>query len=163
MKTLDKYITVKRLPFFSALKLEKVIAASGDKSVYNVSGNTDKENVTVLMTVRGDGGIPPPMVLYAYQPIPLQVGMAVPDGWGLGKSESGWTCENFFEYIANTFEPYLTTQNISRPVILFMDRHVSHMSLKLSEFCATKQIELVAFLPNATHLLQPLDTACSRL
>jgi hypothetical protein len=146
--------------FFLSPKTGKVIAARGDKSVYNISGNTDKENVTVLMTVRADGAVAPPMILYAYERIPLQVGMAVPDGWGLGKSESGWmTSETFFEYMANTFEPYLTENNIPRPVIMFMDGHVSHMSLELSEFCATKKIELVALLPNATHLLQPLDVA----
>lgn len=44
-------------------------------------------------------------------------------------------------------------------VILFVDGHVSHLSLILSQFCKEHQIELIALYPNSTHILQPLDVA----
>ena len=46
---------------------------------------------------------------------------------------------------------------IERPVILFIDGHASHMTLHLSQFCSSKQIELVALYPNSTHLIQAMD------
>lgn len=51
----------------------------------------------------------------------------------------------------------LSKKNIHPPVVLFVDGHVSHKSLKLSEFCIEHKIVLVSFLPNATHLQQPMD------
>lgn len=69
------------------------------------------------------------------------------------------TQESFFEYMTNIFEPWLNLNKITRPVIFFMDGHISHLSFHLSQFCSEKQIVLVALLPNATHLLLPMDVA----
>lgn len=81
-----------------------------------------------------------------------------PENWAMGNSDNGWmTAELFYEYVANIFIKYLDENNIQRPVILFLDGHSSHMTLPLSELCSQNQIELVAFYPNATHVLQPLD------
>lgn len=49
--------------------------------------------------------------------------------------------------------------NIEFPVLLFVDGHVSHLTLPLAQFCKANQIELIALYPNATHILQPLDVA----
>lgn len=65
--------------------------------------------------------------------------------------------EVFYSYISKTFYPWLLQNKIYPPVILFVDGHVSHRSLKLTEFCHEKQIVLVSFLPNTTHMCQPMD------
>lgn len=52
--------------------------------------------------------------------------------------------------------------NVSFPIILFVDGHSSHLTLTLSEFCSEKEIILVALYPNATHIIQPLDVAFFR-
>lgn len=65
--------------------------------------------------------------------------------------------EVFYDYITKQFYPWLLQNNIYPPVILFVDGHVSHRSLKLSEFCNEKQIVLVSLLPNTTHICQPMD------
>lgn len=84
----------------------------------------------------------------------------MPNDWGFGKSESGWmTGETFFEYISNVFYPWLVKNNIKLPVLLFVDGHVSHLTLHLSKFCSDNGIILVALHPNATHILQPMDVA----
>lgn len=41
--------------------------------------------------------------------------------------------------------------------MIFVDGHVSHRSLQLSEFCAENGIVLVSFIANATHICQPMD------
>ncbi|GBN09300.1 hypothetical protein AVEN_89322-1, partial [Araneus ventricosus] len=95
-----------------------------------------------------------------YDRIPQRVAEAMPPNWAIGKSENGWmTQETFYEYITNIFDTYLRKEGIQTPVILFMDGHSSHLSLHLSTFCMAHGIELVALLPNATHLLQPMDVA----
>lgn len=72
------------------------------------------------------------------------------------------TSQIFFDYISKTFYPWLTKNSITPPVILFVDGHISHKSLPLSEFCLEKQIILVSFLPNCTHLMQPMDVVMFR-
>ena len=42
-------------------------------------------------------------------------------------------------------------------VVLSVDGHKSHTSLKSSEFAKEKNIKLFCIIPNATHLLQTLD------
>lgn len=84
----------------------------------------------------------------------------MPQNWAIGKSKNGWmTQETFYEYITNIFEPYLRKEKIPKPVILFMDGHSSHLSLHLTTFCIAHGIELIALLPNSSHLLQPMDVA----
>lgn len=60
--------------------------------------------------------------------------------------------EAFYEYIANCFYSWLNVL----PVDIFLDKHTSHLSLALSEFC------ILALLSNSTHPLQALDVAVFR-
>ena len=45
------------------------------------------------------------------------------------------------------------------PIVLYLDGHSSHVTMPLVSFCRDKQIEPVALYPNATHVIQPLDTS----
>ena len=96
------------------------------------------------------------MIVYKYERIPKDVADAVPKEWGIGRSpKSGWMIAGtFYEYICNVFEPWLTRNNVKRPVILFVDGHASHMTMQLSDFCVLKQIEVIPLYPNSTHILQ---------
>lgn len=100
----------------------------------------------------------PPMVMFAYERIPKLIIEKCPDDWAVGKSENGWmTSESFFEYITNVFHPWLLKTAVEFPVILYVDGHKSHLTLNLSEFCRNNNIILISLVPNATHILQPLD------
>lgn len=57
------------------------------------------------------------------------------------------------------FLPFLLKSEIQRPVILFLDGHMSHYSLHLSKFCREQKIILISLYPNSTHIIQPLDVA----
>ncbi|KAF0718546.1 HTH CENPB-type domain-containing protein, partial [Aphis craccivora] len=120
--------------FYLAPKGELILGPRGC-NVYDEQTNNNKENITTLFAANALG-------------------------WGLGKSENGWmTAETFFEYMANIFLPHLIQSNISRPVIIFLDGHSSHLSLHLSKFCRENGLILIALYPNSTHILQPLDVA----
>lgn len=134
------------------------------ENVYSESANSDKENCTTLMTVNAAGETFTPLTLYQYKRLPNSVIQAAPPAWAIGKTDSGWmNAESFYEQIANVFYPELKRKEenneLSFPVIVFLDGHKSHLSLSLSHFCRDKKIILVALYPNSTHILQPLDVA----
>lgn len=135
-----------------------MLATKGQKSVYDASGNCNKENLTILLTGNAAGEMAPPMALVSYKKIPSDIAATANPDWPIGRTENGWmTCQSFFEYVANILEPHL--KDVPKPVILFLDNHSSHVSLQLSEFCEEKGIILVALPPNTTHILQPLDVS----
>lgn len=65
----------------------------------------------------------------------------------------------FLEYLQKIFYPFLCEQGIEFPVVLFIDGRTLHFSFETSEFCAEKQIVLIALYPNSTNLLHPMDVA----
>ncbi|KAJ3658623.1 hypothetical protein Zmor_010352 [Zophobas morio] len=109
------------------------------------------------------GMVAPPMVMFSYQRIPRSIVQEMPRKWGLGRSDNGWmTGESFFEYVANVWFPWVKENKIELPILLFLDGHSSHLTMALSDFCFSNEIELIALYPNATHILQPLDVALFR-
>ncbi|XP_039300746.1 tigger transposable element-derived protein 1-like [Nilaparvata lugens] len=149
--------------FFLNPKGNRVLAPKGAKSVYLTVNSDDKECLTVLISVSASGLLAPPMVVFKYERVPNIIVESVPSGWGLGKTESGWmTRATFFEYITNIFHPWLIKEQITLPVILFVDGHTSHLTLQLSEFCEQNGIILIALPPNTTHFMQPMDVAVFR-
>ncbi|CAK1589093.1 unnamed protein product [Parnassius mnemosyne] len=146
--------------FFLQPKAGKVMAERGCKNIYQAVGNDEKECITVLFTGNANRDLAPPLVVFRYTRIPLHITVNVPTSWAIGKSEQGWmTCAIFYEYIGNQFIPWLEKEKIVRPVLFFVDGHVSHLSMEVSQLCSQNDIVLVALYPNATHLLQPMDVS----
>lgn len=136
-----------------------VIAEKG-KFVYGTSSNSNKENVTTLITVNAEGDFAPPLTLYKFERLPLSYIKLAPPKWGIGKSKNRWmTAETFLQYFENVFYKYLIERNAEFPVIVFLDGHTSHLSIHLCRFCRERQIIVICLHPNATHILQPLDVA----
>lgn len=119
--------------------------------------------ITTLIGGNASGKLVPPLVMYPYQRIPANIVNNMPNDWAFGRSENGWmTSEAFYEYITNCFHPWLMSNKITLPIVLFIDGHVSHISYHLSQFCSQNNIILVALYPNATHLIQPMDLSVFR-
>ncbi|KAJ8911938.1 hypothetical protein NQ315_016280 [Exocentrus adspersus] len=140
-------------------KSGKVLGLKGTDLNIVQPGNS-KENLTALITFLADGRLCPPLIIFPYVKPPRAVVDSMPEGWVLGKTDSGWMkSEVFYEYVANSLDQWLKEENIQRPVLFLVDGHKSHMSLELSKFCNENGIILYALPPNATHLLQPGDVA----
>lgn len=76
-----------------------------------------------------------------YAKIPQVISALMPEKWAIRRSDSGWeTAESFFKWVANIFYPWVIKKNIEFPVILYVDGHVSHFTLELSDFCREKKI-----------------------
>jgi len=127
--------------------------------VYKVVDANEKESMTALFMYSAEGTRAPPIVLYTYsESVSKKILENCPAGWGIGLSENGWmTTESFCEFIANIFHSWLVTENVQFPVILYLDGHLSHVTIPLVSFCREKQIELIALYPDTTHIMQPLD------
>lgn len=144
-------------------KSNSVLAAKGDKVVYNIVGNDEKECLTTLICGNAAGQLLVPMIIFPYKRIPRNIVSSIPKDWAIGCSDSGWmTAETFYEYVCNVLYPWLLKNGIEFPVILYLDGHTSHLTYPLTKFCREKKIELIALYPNATHILQPMDVAMFR-
>ena len=150
--------------FLLAKKKGTVLGPVCYKKFLEVSKKNDKEGLTVLMGYSADAKLAPPMIVYAYKnSIPrdvIETVGSVDPGWGVGKSDSGWMIAfNFLDYFSQVFDPWLTEQQVQRPVLVFADGHKSHLSPETANFCTSNGILLVALYPNSTHMLQPLDVS----
>lgn len=65
-------------------------------------------------------------------------------------------CYFFSIWLTNLY-PGLDKQGIVGPIIHFVDSHALHLSFEVSQFCSKNGTILIAFFPNKTHLLQPID------
>ena len=72
-------------------------------------------------------------------------------------SGKGWMEKDVFLCFLNDLNTYLDEQHISKPIVLFMDGHASHLTLQAAEFCAEHQILLYCLPAHLSHILQPLD------
>jgi len=99
------------------------------------------------------------MIIYDTKRVPPLIAKYFPDEFVIGKSETGWTSETFYMYIANIFYQWCLQNGIEFLVVLYVDGHSSHLTMALSDFCCQHGIELIALFPNAIHLMQPMDVA----
>lgn len=93
----------------------KIVLAERGKSVYNISTNSEKDNVTVLMCANAIGEIAPPLVVNKYIRLPVVYGSSLPPNWSVRNSETGWmNTEIFFEYFTNVFMPFVKKKHANQ-------------------------------------------------
>ena len=136
---------------------KRVLTKKGE-TAYSVSANDEKMNVTILFTASADGSMLPPMYVHKGERLPPNFKSRLPPTWKAKCTPKGWmTVEAFAFYIVHVFDAYLCKKGIQKPVILFVDGHVLHLSIEVTEYCALNGIVLVCLLAFTTHLVQPLD------
>ena len=71
--------------------------------------------------------------------------------------ENGWMdADSFFEYICY-FDAWVKKLKIVHLVILWVDRHVSHLAAQMARFCCVNGIILSVLLGNTMFIIQPFD------
>nr|CAI5846043.1 unnamed protein product [Callosobruchus analis] len=141
-------------------KTGKVLAPRGWRNLYQVKSGNNKELLTVLILFSANGAICLRLVVFPYVRPPKALVNNMPENWILAKSDSGWMRSDiFYEFVCNEFNKWLDTNNIKKPIILFIDGHKSHMTLPLSQFCQDHGIILYALPPSSTHIIQPADVS----
>lgn len=70
----------------------------------------------------------------------------------LKQTASGWTDpEVFFNYMSTEFHPWTQTKNIPLPVVVFLNRRYTPLSLQLTDFCASNGILLIGLPTNSVQ------------
>lgn len=138
------------------MKGNQVIGMKGAPVVYHY-GNSDKTQITVMAACSAVGHYIPPMLVFpgqrfSYNPL---------EGFeeaALGRSDNGWMdAEVFCEWLENVFIPAINERKVKRPVLLLIDGHVTHVTMRASDICIQNEIEMYCLLEHASHVLQPLD------
>ena len=79
-----------------------------------------------------------------------------PPGSSGGVSRSGWMNGEFFVEILERFQKHARA-SVDKKVLLILDNHELHITLKSSDFCKNKGIILLTLPPHISKKLQPLD------
>ena len=126
-------------------------------SNFRVHGGTGKSHTTVLLTISAYGTCVPPYIIYKSLRLYDQwTPKDVIPGAVFNGTESGWVDESCsFDYLSKLFIP--KTRHLPRPLLLILDNHSTHLSIKTAKLAILHDIHILCFPSHGTHILQPLD------
>ncbi|XP_062593403.1 uncharacterized protein LOC134254888 [Saccostrea cucullata] len=114
-----------------------------------------KQRLTVMFCGSASGQMMPPFLVYpepkprGYNPLNGSL-----DGTDIAYTKKGWMDRATFSKFVDHFDRHA---GVERPVLLLFDSVSSHVDHDVFMKAKSKGIELYRILPNATHLMQPLD------
>jgi hypothetical protein len=138
----------------------------GKKQHKQSSHDGNREWVTVLASICGDGSTLPPCVIFPSPSGDVQqswVREINPDlnDIHFATSHNGWTNNDLgLAWLKDHFDPLTKEKARRRYRLLIIDGHGSHVTKAFIDYCHENKILLFVFPPHATHTLQPLDVVC---
>ena len=133
----------------------KVVAEVGCHKVYAVTSAEKGKTHTILTCVSASGHVLPPMMIYPRKQTPpanFREGAVAQTLFA--NSTNGWINSNLF---MEWFEFFLANIPPTRPVLLIMDGHGTHISIDLIKSLPASGVHLLCLPSHTTHVLQPLD------
>jgi hypothetical protein len=125
----------------------------------HLGSSTNRELVTVIEAVSGDGIVIPPMVI-----LPGKVHQehwytktGLEDNYLIVVSESGYSNDHVALCWLAHFQKFTKSSCPGAYRMLILDGHASHKTILFHEYASRHQIKLFFLIPYTTHLLQPLD------
>lgn len=135
-------------------KKSKVIGPTRrDLNATHISGG--KQRLTVMFCANAAGQMIPPYFVYpeprpkGYNPLNGSL-----EGSQIAYTPKGWMDKTTFSRFMNHFDQHAGSE---RPVVLLFDSVSSHVDHEVFMKAKSLGIELYRIVPNATHLMQPLD------
>ncbi|CAH0731024.1 unnamed protein product, partial [Brenthis ino] len=128
----------------------KVVAEKDQKRVGSITSGERGQTVTAVCAMSATGIFVPPMLIYPRQRHSVALETDGPRGALYRCSKNGWINEDLFvdwlKHFANHAKP-----SEKDPILLILDNHSSHISLKAYEFCKSNNIVMLkAFQKVAT-------------
>ena len=135
----------------------KVVTSTGKKQVGSTSSQERGELTTMCCAINASGNHLSPFYIF---PRVFMKGRfmngCVPGSKGIA-AKSGYMNSDIFsdEYLPFFMSSIRCTKQ--EPVLLILDNHASHISLKAVEVCKANGVHLLTLPPHCSHKLQPLD------
>ena len=131
---------------------KQVVAPRGSKQVGAVTSMERGQLVTVICAVNAVGNSIPPMFVFPRMRYKDHFIRGSPTGSIGCATKSGWIDEDkfllFLEHVAKH-----SRCSPTRPILLILDNHQSHISLQAVEFARTHGIVLLTIPPHTSHKL----------
>lgn len=137
---------------------DRVIAKRGAKQVGSVTSGEKGTLVTFAVAISASGNTIPPMFVFPRKRFQSHFISSGPPGCVGSASPSGWMTANDFFIFLEHFIKY-TRCSKDRPVLLILDNHESHLSVKGIDLCKENGVVLLSLPPHCTHKMQPLDVS----
>ncbi|CAM4985759.1 unnamed protein product [Rotaria socialis] len=142
--------------FSDKTKGQWVIVNSSCRHAFESNGGTGKDYRTALICIAAGGQVLPPLLIYAGKHLINTWCRGGLEGAHYGVTKKGWINTYMYEYwLENLFIP--STSHLKRPLLLIIDGHASHISLKIVNLLKANQIICLMLPSHSTHALQPLD------
>lgn len=142
--------TVQRLP--------KIFAKTGRKQVGSLTSAERGQHVTCVCCMNAIGNFVPPALIFPRKNRKEELLDALPPG-SLGLfHETGWMTGDTFVLWLEHFQN-IVNASIESKVLLLLDGHSSHKSLKALTFAKNNGIVMLCFPAHCTHRIQPLDVS----
>ena len=138
-------------------KPTKILAKKGKKTVQARTSGERGENVTALICANAAGRPIPPFIIFKGHRLNPGLTTNAPADTLFGVSNSSFIDAELFE---TWFErQFLTNLPPARPVLLVMDGHSSHLTLKIIKLAKSNSVHIFCLPPHTTNQTQPLDKA----
>ena len=112
-------------------------------------------HVTFQVAISASGKAVTPLVIFSKNLPRCNYSEGLPDEWSFVSTDSDYINSAIF---LSWFQDCFVKQiGRSRPVVVGMDNHTSHLSTELIDYAKSENIELLCLPAHSTHLLQPLD------
>lgn len=137
-------------------KPNRIVAKKGTRQVGALTSAERGTLVTITVAANAIGNVLPPMFTFPrvrYQTHFLRDG---PVGSVGTANKSGWMQEEDFLVFLQHFQRH-TNCSLDHKVLLLLDNHASHVSIKCIDYCRDNGIVMLSFPPHCSHKLQPLD------
>lgn len=137
---------------------DRVIARKGVKQVGRIVSAERGTLVTLAVAISAIGNMIPPFFIFPRKRFKNEFLIGGPPGCDGASNPSGWmNADQFYEFLVH-FQKHAHASE-QNPVLLILDNHESHLSIRGLDFCKDNGIVVLSLPPHCSHKLQPLDRA----
>ena len=147
--------------FATDVASQKILARKDTKNVHETGGGSGREYITVLGCGSASGIRLPSYTVYKRKNKWSNWMVGGPAGTLYNTSQSGWMEQHhFLEWFKKLFLPAIANLLENGSVVLFVDGHISHVSIELIQLARERGV--VLFCPPITHnACSPAPRFCS--